>query len=497
MIVTGARAVAAAAAIVSFLASPASAFGPESVADVAAPLLDAVVNISTSQSVSGPRSGGSVVPTPRLPEGSPFQDFFDEFFNDRGGGSNGAPQRVQSLGSGFVIDSSGIIVTNYHVIEDADEITANFTDGSQLTATLLGHDPKTDLAILKVESDKPLTAVGFGDSDAIRVGDWVMAIGNPFGLGGTLTLGIVSARNRNIQAGPYDDFIQTDAAINRGNSGGPLFNMQGEVVGVNTAIISPSGGSIGIGFAVPSEIAVNVIGQLREFGETRRGWLGVRIQDVTGEIAKGLGLAETKGALVASVEEQGPAAAGGILAGDVIVSVDGQVVDAMNALPRMVADMPVGKEVTVVVLREGAEQTLNVTLGRLEDAEKEPEEEVAAADPETQPEPDRPATPPVIVTGPLGLSLADLSPALRDEYGIMAGVASGIVVTAVEEGSAAYEKRLRPGDVIVEVGQERVSTPDEFAERLEALKAEGRTNVKLVVQNKDGHVRWVNLPIDG
>ena len=496
MIVTKAKGTAVAAALTVFLSNPASAFGPESVADVAAPLLGAVVNISTSQTVGGSRSGEGVVPTPRLPEGSPFQDFFDEFFNDREGDSEGAPQRVQSLGSGFVIDATGIIVTNFHVIENADEITANFTDGSQLTATLIGHDPKTDLALLQVETETPLTAVTFGDSDAIRVGDWVMAIGNPFGLGGTLTLGIVSARNRNIQAGPYDDFIQTDASINRGNSGGPLFNMEGEVVGVNTAIISPSGGSIGIGFAVPAEIAINVIGQLREFGETRRGWLGVRIQDVTDDIARGLGLVVAKGALVASVEEEGPAAAGGILAGDVIVSVDGQAVDAMNALPRMVADMPVGKEVSVIILREGAEQTLSITLGRLEDAEKEAEE-VAATEPEDEAEPEIPVPPPVVVTGPLGLSLADLSPERRDEYGIMPGVASGVVVTAVEQGSAAYEKRLRPGDVIVEVGQERVSTPEEFDERLAALKAEGRTNVKLVVQNKDGHVRWVNLPIDG
>jgi serine protease Do len=498
MLVSGMRKAALAAAVSSFLATPSPAFGPESVAEVVAPLLDAVVNISTSQTVRGSRSGEGAVPTPRLPEGSPFQDFFDDFFDDRGDGdSDGAPQRVQSLGSGFVIDPSGVIVTNYHVIEGADEITANFADGSKLTATLVGHDPKTDLAVLSVETERQLTAVSFGDSDAIRVGDWVMAIGNPFGLGGTLTLGIVSARNRNIQAGPYDDFIQTDASINRGNSGGPLFNMNGEVIGVNTAIISPSGGSIGIGFAVPAEIAINVIGQLREFGETRRGWLGVRIQDVTEDIAAGLGLGAPKGALVAGVEEEGPAAAAGILAGDVIVSVDGQAVDAMNTLPRMVADLPVGKQVSIVVMREGAEQTLSVTLGRLEDAEKaaEEEEEVAAADP-ADPEPETP-TPPAVVTGPLGLSLADLSPELRDEYGIMPGVASGVVVTAVEEGSAAYEKRLRAGDVIVEVGQERVSTPEEFEERLEALRAEGRANVKLVVQNKDGHVRWVNLPIDG
>jgi serine protease Do len=320
-----------------------------------------------------------------------------------------------------------------------------------------------------------------------------MAIGNPFGLGGTLTLGIVSARNRNIQSGPYDDFIQTDASINRGNSGGPLFNMEGQVIGINTAIISPTGGSIGIGFAVPAEIAVNVIAQLREFGETRRGWLGVRIQDVTDDVARDLGLAAAKGALVASVETAGPAETGGIVAGDVILSVDGRLVDAMNTLPRMVADMAVGKEVTVIVMRDGKEETLNVTLGRLEEAERATE--VAAVEPadedaETAPEA------PVVVVGPLGLTLADLSPETRDLYGIKPGVASGVVVTAVQEGSAAHDRRMTPGDVIVEIGQERVATPADFDERLAAMREEGRANVKLVVQNKDGHVRWVNLPLD-
>jgi serine protease Do len=498
VLVTRARELVPAATLALCLSAPAWAFGPDSVADVAAPLLDAVVNISTAQTVTGSRSGGDGVPAPQLPEGSPFQDFFDEFFNDGDGSADGQPRRVQSLGSGFVIDTEGIIVTNFHVIEGADEITANFADGSKLPATLIGHDPKTDLALLKVEAGAALTAVEFGDSDAIRVGDWVMAIGNPFGLGGTLTLGIVSARNRDIQAGPYDDFIQTDASINRGNSGGPLFNMEGKVVGINTAIISPSGGSIGIGFAVPSEIAINVIGQLREFGETRRGWLGVRIQDVTDDVAKGLGMSAARGALVANVEKDGPAETGGILAGDVILTVDGKAVDAMHALPRMVADLPVGKDVTVVVLRDGTEQTLSITLGRLEDAEKAAEE-VAATEPEAgsdtggaEPE----ATPPVVVvTGPLGLSLADLSPETRQEFGIKPEVTSGIVVTGVAEGSPAFEKRLRPGDVIVEIGQERVTTPADFDARLAALKEDGRTNVQLVVQNKDGHVRWINLPL--
>lgn len=490
-IVRASRMVAAAAAVILVFSYPASAFGPESVADIAAPLLDAVVNISTSQTVTGSRSGDGVVPPPQLPEGSPFQEFFDEFFNQRDGAPDSRPRRVESLGSGFVIDPSGIIVTNNHVIEGADEITANFADGSKLEATVIGHDEKTDLALVQVKADKPLTAVKFGDSSVIRVGDWVMAIGNPFGLGGTLTLGIVSARNRDIQAGPYDDFIQTDAAINRGNSGGPLFNMEGAVIGINTAIISPTGGSIGIGFAVPSEIAVNVIQQLREFGETRRGWLGVRIQDVTDDVARDIGMATARGALVAGIDEKGPAAVAGIAAGDVILSLDGRSVDAMHALPRMVADLPVGKAVSVVVLHEGKEKTVSVTLGRLEEAEK-----VAAVANTAKPLPETPAEPaPVVVTGPLGLSLADLSTETRGRFGIKSDVASGVVVVAVQDGSAAEEKRLQPGDVIVEVGQEAVATPQDFEDRLAALRKDGRTNVQLVVQNKDGHVRWVNLPL--
>jgi serine protease Do len=265
--------------------------GPDSVADLAAGLLDAVVNISTSQNVKN----DDQAPMPQVPEGSPFQDFFDEFFKGQGGEGGNRQRTVNSLGSGFVIDPTGFIVTNNHVIEGADDIEVNFANGSKLKAKLIGTDTKTDLALLKVEPKKPLTAVPFGDSRQMRIGDWVMAIGNPFGLGGTVTVGIISARGRNINAGPYDNFIQTDAAINKGNSGGPLFNMKGEVIGINTAIISPSGGSIGIGFSVPTELAQNIINQLREFGETHRGWLGVRIQPVTDEIAESLKMETPKG----------------------------------------------------------------------------------------------------------------------------------------------------------------------------------------------------------
>jgi serine protease Do len=481
-------------AIVACVSAPAVARGPESVADVAAPLLDAVVNISTSQTVGGT---SDAVPAPKLPEGSPFQHFFDEFNGDNGSGDN-VPHRVQSLGSGFVIDPSGLIVTNNHVIEGADEITANFNDGTKLTATLVGHDDKTDLALLKVKADKPLTAVKFGDSGRMRVGDWVMAVGNPFGLGGTVTLGIVSARNRDINSGPYDNFIQTDASINRGNSGGPLFDMDGEVIGINTAIISPTGGSIGIGFAVPSEIAVGVIDQLRQFGETRRGWLGVRIQQVTEDVAQGLSMAgPPRGALVASVDAKGPAAMAGIVAGDVILAFDGEEIDAMHDLPRIVAGKPVGKQVVVHVLRGGTEQDINVTLGRLEEADKT----VAAAPPPAdagntaEPAP-APAPAPMVSAGPLGLTLTDLSPDTRNQYGIDDAVVGGALVSAVADGSPAADKRMQAGDVIIEIAHEAVKTPDDVTRIIDKMKADGRKNVLLAIQNKDGNQRWVVLPLD-
>jgi serine protease Do len=477
----------AAAAMMGLTSLPAAAVGPQSVADLVDPLLPAVVTISTSQTVAAQRS---VAPAPTLPDGSPFQDFFNDFFDKQNTPNNSQPRRVQSLGSGFVIDPAGFIVTNNHVIEDADEITANFTDGSHLKATVVGIDDKTDLAVLKVDADHPLPAVAFGDSRALRVGDWVMAVGNPFGFGGSVTLGIVSARNRDINSGPYDDFIQTDAAINKGNSGGPLFAMDGSVVGINTAIVSPTGGSIGIGFAVPSEIARGIIDQLRSFGETRRGWLGVRIQPVTAEVAQGLGMASAHGALIAGVDSPGPAADAGIMAGDVIVSFGGQKVDTMNALPRMVADQAVGQEVDVVVLREGSERTLKVTLGQL--AEKQ----VAALEPAPAPAEPPPPPPPLGVTGPLGLTIADLSPALRDKFSLNPSITKGVVVVAVSGGSAAAEKRLQPGDVIVEIAQEPVATVDDISKRIDTLKKEGRTTAQFVVQNKDGNVRWVNVTIE-
>jgi serine protease Do len=480
-----------AAGMLALTSVAALAQGPDSVADIAAPLLDAVVNVSTSQNVSGARDPGF------SPEGDgsvPFEQYFNDFLGNPDQPPPDRPQRVQSLGSGFVIDPKGIIITNNHVIEDADEITVNFNDGTKLSAKVLGRDDKTDLAVLSVTPDAPLTSVKFGDSDTIRVGDWVMAIGNPFGLGGTLTVGIVSARNRVINAGPYDDFIQTDAAINRGNSGGPLFNMAGEVIGINTAIISPTGGSIGLGFSIPSDAAMKVIDQLVEFGETRRGWLGVHIKPVTEDVAKDLGLAKPRGALVGSVDAGGPAAAAGILAGDVIVSMDGKAVDMAHPLQRLVADEPDGKAVAVTVVRDGKEQAITVTLGRLEAAEKASQ---AKPTPDAQPAPpdagDQGQAVPGEMQAPFGLRLAELTPDVRKTFAIGEEVKKGVVVTAVEPGSPADEARLKAGDTISMVGKEAVETPDQFSARIDSLRSEGRANAQVVIQDSKGVVRFSNI----
>lgn len=456
--------------------------GPETVADLAEDLADAVVNISTAQTVQGRRS----VPMPQVPEGSPFQEFFEEFFN-RQQQDDGQPRRVQSLGSGFVLDGEeGIIITNNHVIEGADEVTANFNDGTKLVAEIIGTDEKTDIAVLKVKPETPLKDVSFGDSEGIRVGDWVMAIGNPFGLGGTVTVGIVSARNRDINSGPYDNFIQTDASINRGNSGGPLFDMDGNVIGINTAIISPSGGSIGIGFAIPAKTAIRVIDQLREFGETRRGWLGVRIQEVTDEIAESLGMDEALGALVAGVTDGGPAAKAEIEAGDVIVRFDGKEVPAMRELPRMVAETAIGKEVDVVVLRKGEEVSIRVTLERLE--------ETAAVE-ASVPADEQPEDAPQQTSKVLGMTLVELDDELREQFSIDAEV-TGVVVTEVEAGSSAEEKRVMAGDVIKEVAQEPVETPADVAAEVDKLKADGRRSALLLLANASGNVRFVPVRIE-
>lgn len=467
--------------------SPTTGAGPESVADLAEGLLGAVVNISTSQTVKG-TDGPGAVPMPQLPEGSPFQDFFDEFFKDRGGPRGGGSQKVQSLGSGFVIDAKeGFVVTNNHVIADADDIEVNFSDGLTLKAKLVGTDTKTDIALLKVDpADHKLTEVQFGDSDKMRIGDWVMAIGNPFGLGGTVTVGIISARNRDINSGPYDDFIQTDAAINRGNSGGPLFNMHGEVIGINTAIISPTGGSIGIGFSIPTQLARGVVDQLREFGETRRGWLGVRIQPVTEDIAESLGMKEAKGALIAGIMKGGPVDDGSIQPGDVVTKFDGKEIDEVRDLPRIVAESPVGKAVDVVLVRKGKEMTVKVTLGRLEDSEKvaEGEDDEAGQQGEA-----------VATASVLGMTIGELDEAARSKFGIAEGV-NGVVVAEVAPDSAAAERGVQAGEVITEIAQESVANPTDVVDRIAALKEQGRKNALLMMASKSGELRFVTIRMD-
>ncbi len=472
----GARTVAAATLVLGALAAVAPAEGPpSSFADLAERLSPAVVNISTSQRVGEP---DKALP-PGVPPGGPLDDLFRDFFerNQRG------PRTVNSLGSGFVVDAEGIVVTNNHVIENADEIVVNFPDGTSLPAKLLGTDPKTDIAVLKIDTSDPVPFVPFGSSDAMRVGDWVLAIGNPFGLGGSVSAGIISARNRDINAGPYDDFIQTDAAINRGNSGGPLFNLKGEVIGVNTAIISPSGGSIGIGFSVPSDIVRSVVAQLREFGEMRRGWLGVRIQSVTPEIAESLDLKRAAGALVADVTAGGPAADAGIEAGDIITGFNGRTVETMRDLPRMVAESPVGAKVPVEVWRRGASTTLDVELGRLDEGEA-----VAAVAPE-----DAPAAASGKEVTVLGMTLESLTPARRTELGL-ADDLEGVLVSAVDNAGVAFAKGLRPGDVIVEVAQEAVRAPSEVAARVETARKGDRNSVLLLVQTA-GELRFVALSL--
>jgi serine protease Do len=456
--------------------------GTDVIADVAEQVIEAVVNISTSQKVEARNS-----PMPQLPNDPQLDDLFRDFFNRRGQQGEQAPRgprRVNSLGSGFVIDSSGLVVTNNHVISEADEVTVILNDGARLKAEVIGKDQKTDIALLRVKSDRPLKAVKFGDSEKLRLGEWVIAIGNPFSLGGTVTAGIVSARNRDINSGPYDNYIQTDAAINRGNSGGPLFNLAGEVIGVNTAIISPSGGSIGIGFAVPSKTALPVIEQLKQFGETRRGWLGVRIQQVTDEIAESLNIRPTRGALVAGVDDKGPAKPAGIEPGDVIVKFDGKDIKEMRDLPRVVADTPIGKQTPVVIIRKGKEETRTVTLGRLEDGEK-----VAAVDPRK----DAPAERSVVKKA-LGIELSDLTSDLRRRYKIKDSV-SGVVVTSIDANSPAAGKRVSPGDVIVEVQGERVASPDAMQARLDQLKKDGRKVVMLLLSKPDGETQFVALSL--
>ncbi len=478
------RVLAGLAALVLALQSVAAMAkdAPGSFADLADKLLPSVVNISTTQTIKNP---DRIPEMPQFPPGSPLEDFFKEFFERQGRAPDAAPRRATSLGSGFIIDSAGVIVTNNHVIQDADEISVKLHDDSVFTATLVGRDPKTDLAVLKIDpGKKTLVAVGFGNSDEARVGDWVLAIGNPFGFGGTVTAGIVSARARDINSGPYDDFLQTDASINRGNSGGPMFNMRGEVIGINSAIISPSGGSIGIGFAIPAALAKPVIDDLKKFGKTRRGWLGIHIQSLDQELAESMGLADQHGALVAKVDETGPAAKAGVKAGDVILRFDGKSIGEMRRLPRIVAETAIGKKVEVVVWREGRKQTVEAQVGEM------PEESPERAKAPEKPQPG-PASQQAIPG--TGLSVSPLTPQLREKYGVDDST-KGVVVTDVKADGPAAEKGLHAGDVIIEAGQKPVRTPQDLVKLVEDARKSGQKSLLLRVENPQ-QLRYVALPL--
>jgi serine protease Do len=452
----------------------ASARGvPEGFADLAEKSLPAVVNISTTQTLSSDS------------QGQDLDELFRQFLDRQQGGEAPKPRRATSLGSGFIIDASGFVVTNNHVIENADEITVITHDNEEFKAKLIGTDEKTDLALLKIEAGKPLPFVNWGNSDQTRIGDWVLAIGNPFGLGGSVTAGIVSARQRDINAGPYDDFLQTDASINRGNSGGPMFNMDGEVVGINSAIYSPSGGSVGIGFAIPSNLAKPIIDQIREFGHPRRGWIGVRIQSVSPDLAEGLKLPNAKGALIASVTPGGPAEAAGIKQGDVVLKFDGRDVTEMRGLPRIVAETPVAKSVDVVVWRKGKEVNLSAKVGEYPENEDQASVEPTSQQPAPEDEGSKIES--------LGIDLATLDQKGRDKYGL-SGDAEGVLVTDVDQDGPAAEKDLRAGDVIVEVDQKAVKSPGDVRDRVKAAQDNGYRVVTLLV-NRKGDFQWVAVKI--
>ena len=473
---------------------------PNGFADVAEKLLPQVVNISTSQK-AGAGTGSDQLnqmmdELPQLPPGSPFEKFFRDLQEQQKRYQEQMPddmQRATSVGSGFIVDAAGYIVTNNHVVQDADEISVTLHDNTTLKAELVGTDKKTDLAVLKVKPEKALIAAKWGDSDKLRVGDWVLAIGNPYAFGGTVTAGIISARSRNIESGPYDDYIQSDAAINRGNSGGPMFNMQGEVIGVNTAIISPTGGSIGLGFAIPSALAKNVVEQLKTSGHTRRGWLGVRIQGVSQEIAESLGLGKPRGAMITSANNGGPAQKAGVQNGDVILSFDGKEVTEMRRLPRIVAEADVGKTVPLTVWRDGKEIELKVKLGELESAEKS-EEKLAEGDKSQKDKTENKETKAAgEAVSNTGLTLANLDDSARKKYNLKSDV-KGLLVLEVKSGSKAAERGLRAGDVIMEIGQQEVTSPAEVTQAVKTAKE--RNKPLLLLVQRDGDARFVALPIN-
>ncbi|MGE0754976.1 MAG: DegQ family serine endoprotease [Alphaproteobacteria bacterium] len=452
-------------------------------ADLVEKLSPAVVNISTTQKVQAPQGfmgmpGFNFEGMPNSPEFEPFRQFFEQFNN-----MQQTERDVQSLGSGFIMSPEGYVITNNHVVAQADEITVILQDNRQFSATLVGRDAKTDLALLKIEDKQPFPFVPLGNSDTMRVGDWVIAIGNPFGLGGSVTKGIISARQRSINAGPFDDFLQTDAPINRGNSGGPLFNMNGEVIGINTAIFSPSGGSVGIGFAIPTALAKPVIAQLKEFGRTHRGWLGVKIQEVSDEVAESQGLPNTRGALVLDVGEGSPAKKAGIRQGDIITHFNGKEISEMRFLPRMVAETSIGSSVPVKVWRQGAGKEVSVTIGESEE-EEEMQQQAARSKPQAQPDAGAQAV--------LGMELVPLNSTIRQRLRIASGV-KGLVVTGVKNGSPAAQRGARTGDVIMAVNNTAVESVQAMKEQLDAARKKGRKFV-LVTVSRGKEEAFITLP---
>ncbi len=448
-------------------ASSLQAANMPSFADLVEDVMPAVVNISTTQVIEG-RSG------------SPELDLFEEFFGERFNlpQQEQGPREAQALGSGFIISADGYIVTNNHVIEGADEITVITQDAKEMKAKLIGADPQTDIAVLKVEGSK-LPYVNFGDSNNNRVGDWVIAIGNPFGFGGTVTKGIISARGRNIGSGPYDDYIQTDAPINRGNSGGPLFNLKGEVIGVNTAIISPTGGSIGIGFAVPTSTVEDIVKQLKENGSVKRAWLGVQIQEVDEALASSLGLKETKGALVADLIE-GPAEAAGILQGDVIIKVNDIEVADSRELTRLVAASPVDEIAVITVIRDGKEKDIKVKLAERKDNITAKTSSTSKDDSEA-------------LLDSTGLTIQELTDEARNRYGIARNI-EGVLVTKVKPLSASSKAGIIPGTVILEMNKVAVKSPADAAEQYLIAKESGKDSV-LTLVHQSGSGRYLALPI--
>jgi serine protease Do len=483
------RVIPAALITLLLLAVPSRADTPEGTpfsevfAQLATRLVSVVVNISTTQATASPTPKGG--PEAQLPApGAPLDEFFRDFFGEKGapGGANPSQPRVASLGSGFIIDPSGLIVTNNHVIANAEQITVTLSDDSTLQAEVIGRDGVSDLALLKIEPKAPLTAATWGDSTKTRVGDWVLAIGNPFGLGGTVTSGIISATARDIHSGPYDDFLQTDASINRGNSGGPMFNLAGEVIGINTAIFSPSGGSIGIGFAIPAAFARPIIDQLRATGKVERGWIGARIQPVNEDIAEAVGLDKGRGAMIGAVDPGSPAAQAKLQPGDVILAFDGKPIDRSRQLPRLVADTAPDTLVKLAMWRDGKEQEVELKVAALNPNRPAP----------PPPEPEKPKPPPSVDA--FGLKLAKLTTELRKQFSLPEAV-KGVVITDVPQNSPGAAQGLRPGDLVIAVGHDPVGSLEEVQQKVAAAKKNGRKNA-LVRVEREGNTRFIALPFE-